>query len=400
MDLGDGKKHEHFRAELRDFIQQYRERAPESQGVMGGRASEAMLAWQKLLLDRGYAARAIPREYGGCGREADLLETIILGEESPRAGVPAGVSGPGVDMLGPTLLEHGSEEQKRRFVPPTIRGEIAWCQGYSEPGAGSDLASLRTSAHLEGDDFVVDGQKVWTSSAHMADMMFALVKSEPEKKRHAGISYLLIPMNSPGVEVRPLRSMTDEQEFNQVFLNAVRVPKANLVGQRGQGWEIANTTLAHERLVAGNPRELEATLQSLVALMKRERRNGQRGIDRAVFRDRLMRVQARVLGLKSHAMRLSTCEMKRESPGVAGLVVKLQACELMYRMATLAVDALGEVGVLQPGSKHAGSEASWQTAQMRWLGFIIAGGSAQIQKNIIAERGLGLPREPKPQAPS
>ena len=274
MDLGDGKKHERFRTELRDFIQQYRERAPEGQGVMGGRASEAMLAWQKLLLDRGYAARAIPREYGGCGREADLLETIILGEEFARAGVSAGVSGPGVDMLVPTLLEHGSEEQKRRFVPPTIRGEIAWCQGYSEPGAGSDLASLRTSAYLEGDDFVVDGQKVWTSSAHVADMMFALVRTEAGKNRHAGISYLLIPMNSRGVEVRPLRSMTDENEFNQVFLNAVRVPKANLVGRRGQGWEIANTTLAHERLVAGNPRELEATLQSLVALMKRERRNG------------------------------------------------------------------------------------------------------------------------------
>ena len=397
MDLRYGKQHERFRAQLRDFIQRYREHAPSGQGVMGGRASEAMLAWQKLLLGRGYAARTIPRAYGGYGAEADVLETIILGEEFAQSGVSAGVSGPGVDMLVPTLLEHGSEEQKRRFVPPTIRGEIVWCQGYSEPGAGSDLASLQTTAVLDGDRFVVDGQKIWTSSAHVADMMFALVRSEAAKKRHAGISYLLIPMDAAGVEVRPLRSMTNEQEFNQVFLDAVSVPKANLVGRRGQGWEIAHTTLAHERLVAGNPRDLEAAFQSLLTLMKSEGGGGQRAIERGVFRDRLMALQARVLTLKSHAMRLLTCDLRGETAGVAGLVVKLQACALMYEMASLAVDALGESGVRQPSPATPGPQGRWQTEQMRWLGFIIAGGSEQIQKNIIAERGLGLPREPKAQ---
>jgi len=396
MDLSSGPEYERFRDQLREFIEQHRERAPSAQGVMGARASQAMLAWQRLLIERGYAARTIPREYGGYGAEPDILKTIIIGEEFARAGVTAGVSGPGVDMLVPTLLEHGNEEQKRRFLAATIRGEIVWCQGYSEPGSGSDLASLQTSGVAEGDQLVINGQKVWTSSAHVADMMFALVRTEPGEKKHAGISYVLIPMDAAGLEVRPLLTMTGDAEFNQVFFRDVRIPMANLVGRRGQGWEIANTTLKHERQVAGNPRELEATLQSLVELMQAETCNGVRAIDQASFRERLLRLQARVLSLKCHSMRLSTCDLRREPSGAAGLVVKLQACELMHQMAALALDSMGELGVLYDGSKYQRADGSWQSEYMTWIGLIIAGGTAQIQKNIISERGLGLPREPRP----
>jgi alkylation response protein AidB-like acyl-CoA dehydrogenase len=396
MDLSFGSEYERFRAEVREFVERHRERAPKSQGVMGGRATKAMLAWQGLLLERGYAASTIPREYGGAGAEQDLLATMILAEEFARAGLPAGVSGPGVDMLVPTLLEHGSEEQKRRFVAPTIRGELVWCQGYSEPGSGSDLASLTTSGVDDGDDLVVNGQKIWTSSAHVADMMFALVRTEPDASRHAGISYVLIPMDTPGIEVRPLRTMTGDTEFNQVFLTDVRVPRANVVGRRGDGWRIAHTTLKHERQVAGNPRELETTLQSLTSLLERETCNGARAIDRASFRERLLRLQARVLSLKCHSMRLLTCDLRGDAPGLADLVVKLQACELMHQMAGLAIDAMGELGVLYDGSEHERDGGSWQSEYMMWVGFIIAGGTAQIQKNIISERGLGLPREPRP----
>jgi len=399
VDLSYGAESERFREEVRAFIERHRDRAPESLGVMGGRASEAMLTWQQVLIERGYAARAVPREYGGAGAEPDILKDAVLAEEFARAGIPAGVSGPGVDMLVPTLLAHGSEEQKRRFVPPTIRGELVWCQGYSEPGAGSDLASLRTAGVADGDDLVINGQKIWTSSAHVADMMFALVRTEPDAGKHAGISYVLIPMHTPGIDVQPLVSMTGEAEFNQVFLSDVRVPVSNIVGPRGGGWKIANTTLRHERQVAGNPRDLESTLAALTRLLRTETQNGTRAIDSPVLRDRLMRLQARVLTLKYHAMRLLTCELRDEPPGVAELVVKLEACELMQRMAALAVDAMGELGVLCDGSRYARALGRWQSEYMTWIGFIIAGGSAQIQKNIIAERGLGLPREPKrPQA--
>ncbi len=396
MDLSYGEAYEQFRAEVRAFVQEHTGRAPEGLGVMGGRSSPEQLAWQKLLMERGYAARTIPAAFGGFGAAPDILETLILGEEFARAGVSSGVSGPGVDMLVPTLLTHGSEEQKRRFVPSTIRGELVWCQGYSEPGSGSDLASLQTSGVDDGDQLVINGQKIWTSAAQAADMMFALVRTEPEASRHAGISYVLIPMHSEGVEVRPLRTMTGDEEFNQVFFSDVRVPKTHVVGQRGSGWEIANTTLKHERLVAGNPRDLEASLESLTRLMESEMRNGVRGIENVVFRDRLLRLQARVLTLKYHSLRLLTCERHNEPEGVAGLVVKLQACELMYQMAALALDVLGELGILYHGSNHERDAGYWQSEYMTWIGFIIAGGSAQIQKNIISERGLGMPREPKP----
>ena len=395
MDLSYGEDYEHFRAQVCEFIAEHRDHAPRAQGVMGARASEAMLAWQKLLLERGYAAHTIPREYGGYGGTPDILKTIIVGEEFARAGISAGISGPGVDMLVPTLLERGSEEQKKRFIPPTVRGELVWCQGYSEPGSGSDLASLTTSAVEDGDDLIVNGQKIWTSSAHIADMMFALVRTDLEARRHAGISYLLIPMDAPGIEVRPLRAMTGDSEFNQVFFSDVRVPRTNIVGRLGQGWEIAHTTLKHERQVAGNPRDLESMLQSLVALMQTETCNGVHAIDRASFRERLLRLQARVLSLKYHAMRLLTCDLHGRSAGVAELVVKLQACELMRQMAALGLDVMGELGVLYQGSKYERAEGSWQSEYMTWVGFIIAGGTAQIQKNIISERGLGLPREPK-----
>ena len=393
MDLSYGEEYGRFRGEVREFIEKNGDSAPKSFGVFGGRSSPEMLAWQKLLIEKGYAARTIPQEYGGHGAEADTLKAIIVREEFARAGVPGGISGPGIDMLVPTLLEHGTAEQKKRWIGPTIRGELVWCQGYSEPGSGSDLASLQTSALEKGDDFLVNGQKIWTSSAQVADMMIALVRTEPDQPRHAGISYLLLPMDTPGIEVRPLRTMTGEAEFNQVFFNDVRVPQANTVGRRGEGWRIANTTLKYERGIVGNAANMESMLQSLVGLMKDEARNNAPAIDNPLFRNRLLCLQGRVLSMKFHSMRMLTCALRGEQPGVAGLVVKLQGCELMHQMAALALDVLGELGVLYHRSRHERAEGFWQTEYMLWVGFIIGGGTAQIQKNIISERGLGMPRE-------
>jgi alkylation response protein AidB-like acyl-CoA dehydrogenase len=276
-----------------------------------------------------------------------------------------------------------------------VRGELIWCQGYSEPGAGSDLASLSTRARDDGDSFVINGQKIWTSTAREADMMFALVRTEPDAKKHEGLSYLIFPMSTPGIEVRPLHTLTGNAEFNEVFFSDARVPKSSLVGRRGEGWKIGNTTLRHERNMLGSSSQTESLLASLVALMEEEHVNGERAIDLPVLRDRLARLQAAVLAMKYHALRLLTCTLRGESPGVAGLIVKLRGCELNHQIAALALDVLGELGPLHRGSPHERAHGAWPYQWMFSLGLIIGGGTAQIQKNIIAERGLGLPREPK-----
>ena len=397
MDLSYGPEHESFRREVRAFLAEHAGTAPRS-GILlaAGPGSEELLRWQSLLIEHGYAARNIPKEYGGYGAPPDPLQRVIIDEEFNRAGVSRGIAGQGPDMLVPTLLEHGSEEQKRRYVPPTIRGELVWCQGYSEPGAGSDLANVQTRAVENGDDFVVDGQKIWTTTAHLSQMMFALVRSEPQAEKHAGLSYVLIPMDTPGIDVRPLATMTGASEFNQVFFTGVRVPQSNVVGRRGEGWKIANTTLKHERNMLASGAQLEAALLGLVALMRQEQVDGRRAIDSPLLRDRLLQLQARVLSLQHHSLRLLTARVKGESAGVAGLVTKLFGCELSHQIAALALDSMGELGLLYEGSPYERMNGRWQFLHMFSLGLIIGGGTAQIQKNIISERGLGMPKEPRP----
>ena len=384
MDLTLTPELEAFREEVRAFLEAHRSE------YEAGQPKDA-LAWQRLLIENGYAARTIPREYGGYGAEPDMLKARIIAEAFIAAGAPRGIANQGVSMLAPTLLEVGTEEQKRRWIPPTLRGEVIWCQGYSEPGAGSDLAALQTRAVEDGDDFVISGSKIWTSTAHLADMMFCLVRTEPDVPKHEGISYVLIPMDAPGIEVRPLKTMTGHAEFNEVFFTDVRVPQANVVGGRGRGWQVANTTLKHERGMLGDPNATEARLQALIELMRTETVDGRPIIENPVFRDRLMQLQARVLAMKFNGLRTMT----DETAGLARLVVKLQGCELNHQVAALAIDALGELGVLYHDGPHLRAKGSWQRNYMFDLGLIIGGGTAQIQKNIIAERGLGMPREPK-----
>ena len=373
-----------FRDEVRAFLAAHA-------GEHEGAAPKDPKAWQRLLIDNGYAARTIPTAYGGYGAEPDGLKTRIISEEFIAAGAPRGMSGQGIAMLVPTLLEVGTEEQKTRWIPPTLSGEIIWCQGYSEPGAGSDLANLQTKAVEDGDDFIISGSKIWTSTAAQAQMMFCLVRTEPNKPKHEGISYVLFPMTTPGIEVRPLKTMTGEAEFNEVFFSDVRVPQANVVGGRGRGWQVANTTLKHERGMLGDPNATEARLKQLIELMKSETVDGQRIIDNPIFRDRLMQLQARVLSMKFNGLRTMT----DDTAGLARLVVKLQGCDLNHQVAALAIDALGELGILYQDGPHLRAKGRWQWNYMFDLGLIIGGGTAQIQKNIISERGLGMPREPK-----
>jgi alkylation response protein AidB-like acyl-CoA dehydrogenase len=393
MDLNFTQEYEDFRNDVRGFLDAHKADAP----AAGDRSvrSKKRLAWQKILLANGYAGRTLPKEYGGYGAAPDALKQRIIAEEFARAKVPGGISGQGINMLVPTLLELGTEEQKRTYIKPTLSGEMVWCQGYSEPGAGSDLASLRTAAIVDGDDFVINGQKIWTSTANQADMMFCLVRTEPDAPKHHGISYLLISMDTPGIEVRPLMTMTGHAEFNEVFFTDVRVPTDQIVGKRGEGWMVANATLTHERGMLGDPDAALTRLNAIADIMKHEQVDGLSLMDNPTYRDRLVTLEAEVYAMKFNGMRLTTAAANKESAGMAGLIVKLQGCELNHQLAELAIDVMGEYGVLFEDSPFLRDQGLWQTHYMFDLGLIIGGGSAQIQKNIISERGLGMPREPK-----
>ncbi len=401
MDLSLDQRYLDFREEVRTFIAANKGDAPPAITVRDrGQPSPAVIDWQKHLIANGYAARNIPAAYGGFGAEADLLENVIIGEEFNTANVSAGLMGIGIMMLVPTLLEVGTAEQKSRYIPKAITGEEWWCQGYSEPGSGSDLASLRTKGELDGDEWVINGQKIWTSGAHYADMMFCLVRTEPDAPKHRGISYLLIPVGSDGLTVSPLKTMTGRSEFNQVFFEDVRIPAANIVGKRGEGWKVANVTLKHERGGLGDPNKSIARFEGLLKIMSSEQFDGQRAIDDPVLRDRLLQLEAKVLALKFNNMRVLAADLDGADPGVARLVQKYYGTVLNHELDALAIDAMGEMGVLYEEGEHLRDEGVWQTWYMHDLGLIIGGGSTNIQRNIIAERGLDLPREPKAVIPA
>jgi alkylation response protein AidB-like acyl-CoA dehydrogenase len=402
MDLTLTDKHRALRDEVLAFIKMHRSIAPRPGG--GRKRPDAkVLEWQRLLLEHGYFARSIPREYGGFGAPQDVIEQAIIADAFSRAGVSPGIHNQGISMLVPTLLEVGTEEQRRRWVGPTVRGDIIWCQGYSEPGSGSDLAAAKTRAVVEDGHFVINGQKIWTSSAHYADMMFLLCRTEPEQSKHAGLSYLLVPMNTPGIEVRPLRTMTGRAEFNETFFTDARVPVDQIVMGRGQGWHVANVTLKYERLLLGDPNKLQQRLEAIRRMMEQLGPDGSRLLDRAEWRDRLLRLQGEVMAARHHNLRLLTEQAEGVDSGLGRLIVKYHGTMLAHRLASLALDVLGSAGLPYEPQGESGEDdpaTTWQIDYMYDIGLIIGGGSSNIQKNIIGERGLGLPREPKVTAPA
>ncbi|MDG1664510.1 MAG: acyl-CoA dehydrogenase family protein [Hyphomicrobiales bacterium] len=394
MDLNAGPEYKSFREEVIAFLKKNSHMAGKARTPV--RPNQEELEWQKKLIENGYAARTIPSEYGGFGGDSDVLKSRIIAEEFSQSSIPMGMANQGISMLVPTLLELGTDEQKKSWISKTINGEVIWCQGYSEPGSGSDLASLQTKAIVDGDDFIINGQKIWTSGAQISDMMFCLVRTEPDAPKHKGISYLLIDMKTPGIEVRPLMTMTGHAEFNEVFFTDVRVPKSQIVGKRGEGWYVANATLTHERGMLGDPNQSATRLKEIIDLMQEEKVNGERLIDNPVYLDRLMRLQARVLSMSFNSLRLLTASHKKLDAKMAKLIVKLNGCQLNHDLAGFAIDLLGELGTIYGRSNHDHGSGKWQWKYMFDLGLIIGGGTAQIQKNIISEAGLGMPREPKP----
>ncbi|MDG2304439.1 MAG: acyl-CoA dehydrogenase family protein [Candidatus Binatia bacterium] len=392
MDLRLDATHLELRDSVRAFLrEQWRE----------GSSPEKTTAFRAAAVDRGYVYRSIPREFGGAGREPDPVAEDVIQTEFAAAGAPLGLVGEGPDMLAPTLLHHGTDEQRREFIAATLSGDITWCQGYSEPGAGSDLASLTSRAELDGDEWVITGQKIWTSSAHIADWMFALIRTEPDQPRHRGISYLLIPMDQPGVEVRPLKQITGGDEFNQVFLDEARTHVRYTVGERGAGWGISRTTLAHERALIGNPRKALQQFQDLLELARRVDRGGRPAIESADVRQRLLDIEGYLLSQKYTRYRiLSAANTNDEqSVEVPMLVSKLHTTEIGKKIVRLAYDLLGaDESLRTPDPQFAlfgGADrpGGWSAKYLFSHGSALGGGAPNIQRNVIGERALGLPRD-------
>ena len=405
MDLEYGPQYEDYKKEVQAFCDKYKgiqfsdtAKVPLTSNNKSGGPSMSRSDWQKTLIENGYFARSIPKEYGGFGGESDVIKSRIAATEFSNSGIPGPMGGQGIDMLVPTLLELGTEEQKNKYIKPTLYGEMIWCQGYSEPNAGSDLASLQTKGELVDDQWVINGQKIWTSTAQYSQMMFCLVRTEPEASKHAGISYLLVPMDTPGLEIRPLVDMTLKAGFNEVFFTDVTIPGDNIVGNRGEGWAVANATLGHERGSLANPNATMNRLNMLIDRMKKETINGETLIENPIYRDRLLQLQGKVMAFQSHALRVLSAKL---NPGqdvkVGKMIQKLIGTELRHELEGLGIDIMGELGTLYEDSPHLRDGGSWQFTYMYFLGLIIGGGTSQIQKNIISERGLGLPREPKVQ---
>ena len=400
MDLSLDREDATFQRTVRDWLRRNvprkaRDREP---GEYGDPKRLAELkAWQRKLYEAGFLAMGWPKEFGGQAdadgnRRSLVMRQTIVNEEMLRAKAPSVIGMMGVQMVGPTLMQFGTEAQKRRHLPKILTGEEIWCQGYSEPGSGSDLASLKTRAEIDGDFFVVNGQKVWTSNAQFADWMFCLVRTDPNAPKHRGISYILIDMKTPGITVRPLVQMTGDKGFNEVFFEDVNVPRENLVGELHQGWQVANATLSHERNMLGSTTRTQQMLEGLLQLARTRRRNGQPASKDPVLRQKLADLAIRVESMKYHSYRQLTDLLRGRSPGIGASVNKLVSTELNHAICALAIEVLGDYGTLDRKSKLVVNRGLWPYEFMFTLGLIIGGGTSQIQKNIISERGLGMPK--------
>ena len=393
MELSYSKEDEAFRKEIRNWLKHNLPKKDKTISDLMPHDPERVKRakeWQRQLYDAGYVAMGWPKEYGG--QDADVMRQTIVNEEMVLARAPGLVGASGLGMLGPTLIQLGTEEQKRRYLPKILTAEEIWCQGYSEPDAGSDLASLRTRAELVGDEFLVNGQKVWTSNAQFSDWMFCLVRTDPDAPKHRGISYILIDMKTPGITVRPLVQMTGDAGFNEVFFEDVQVPRANLVGELNQGWMVANATLFHERNMLGSTTRTQLMMQNLIRLARSRQRYGKPAAEDAVIRQKLADLLTRVEAMRYHSYRQLTNALKGRSPGIGAMVNKLVGTELNHDICALALEIMGSYAPLSRKAAHVIDNGTWAYEFMFTLGLIIGGGTSQIQKNIISERGLGMPK--------
>ena len=395
MELRDSPAEARFRAEARRWLV---ENLPPGWGTPAfakPRTQAENVAfsrgWQRQLFEGGFAGLDWPREYGGRG--AGVAESLIWWEEYARAEAPNLIQlSVGTSLVGPTLIAHGKPWQRERFLAPILRGEEIWCQGFSEPNAGSDLAALRTRGELRGGEIVVTGQKIWTSFAQHADWCILVVRTDPDSSRHRGLSFLLVDMRSPGITVRPLREMTGADWFNEVFFDGVRVPAENLVGELHRGWDVVLTTLSVERGSSAAHARLEVEVARLLELAKRTPYQGAAASQHPRIRAALAELAAGVRILRVTAWRNAARLEETGQPGPEGSILKLAWSELDQRAKELAVEILGLAGLVPEGDPLA-AEAGYWAHELLWSrASTIYAGTSEIQRNIIAQRALGLPR--------
>ena len=407
MDWSDTAEQSAFRRDVRSFVEghlpeYYRRRAAEGRdgGWEGGwradrvasdpERSNAAQAWATALASRGWIAPHWPVEYGGAGMSS--IEQAVLSHELSEAGAPPGVGGSGVMMLGPTLIAHGTPEQRAKYLPAILAGEVSWAQGYSEPGAGSDLGSLQTRAVRDGDEYVVNGQKIWTSGAHHADSIFALVRTDQGAPKHRGISFLLIDdIHTPGITIRPLINMAWEHGFNETFFEDVRVP-VNVVGEENRGWYVAMTLLDYERSSIGGAVAIQREIERLIAYSRTSEGKSRTSLDSARRTEVTDRYIEAAVG-QNLSLRIVSMQAQGLIPNYEASMGKLFLTELMQRSARTGIKVLGlYANIWDEDDSWTPLHAYFTHRLLSTIPFTIGGGTSEVQRNIIATRGLGLPR--------
>ncbi len=393
MDFDYTPQEEAFRQELRSWLSMNvpKDYNPETfEQLDQDNRFDIQLAWQKKLHAANLVGIHWPKEYGGRG--ATLIEQSIYQQEMAHVRAPGVANTLGINIVGPTIMHWGTEEQKKRYIPSILSGDEIWCQGYSEPGSGSDFGSLQTRAVEDGDYFVVNGQKVWTSYAHKAHRCILVVRTDPNAPKHKGLSYLLVDMKTPGITVRPLVQITGDAEFNEVFFEDVRIPKANLVGEKNQGWQVAVTTLMFERVNFGIGHQMGPLLQQLSELAKRLSANGHTAAEDPAVRQKIAQFYIEAQAVKYNSFRQLTRQLHGDPPGPEGSIGKLAASELHLRIAHFATELLGPYGQLALGEMNGPDGGYWSRRALASRLYTIAGGTSEIMRNIIGDRVLALPK--------
>jgi alkylation response protein AidB-like acyl-CoA dehydrogenase len=346
--------------------------------------------WQRRLHRAGLVAIAWPVEYGGRG--AGFVQQLLYNTEMAQRRAPDPINRSAVAYIGPTIIQWGSDRQREHFLPRILSGEDVWCQGFSEPDAGSDLAALRTQAVVDGDEFVLTGHKVWTSKAHFADWCLVLARTDPAAPKHQGISCLLVDLRSDGITIRPIRQISGQSDFNEVFFDGVRVPRSCLVGELHGGWRVANATLSYERAGLSRTQRIERRLDILLDLARELPVDGRPQIEEPVVRDQLVRFAVEVEALRHISLRASASALRGSAPGPEVSIAKLLTSELDQAMAEFGMDLAGPHAALVRGSEHAIKGGNVPLSYLIMRAATIGGGTSEIQRNLIAERILGLPK--------